>query len=84
MHGTHVLLAGLHGWTHEHLLVVLPTTNFTTKVVGAQTTATAYLPIHDISQSRPQEDLDLAVIPVSRQWSHNRTVTVKVVAASHS
>jgi hypothetical protein len=61
-----------YGWTHEHLLVVLPTTNFTTKVKAAQATATAYLPIHDISQSRPQEDLDLAVIPVSRQWSHNR------------
>jgi len=58
-----------YGWTSEHLLVVLPTTLFTTKVTGAQSTATAYLPRHDLSQSRPQLGLDIEVVALTRQWS---------------
>ena len=58
-----------YGWTSEHLLVVLPTTLFTTKVTGAQATAAAYLPRHDVSQSRPQQGLDVQVVPLTRQWS---------------
>lgn len=58
-----------YGWTSEHPLVVLPTTLFTTKVTGAQSTATAYLPRHDVSQSRPQLGLDIEVVALTRQWS---------------
>lgn len=60
-----------YGWTSEHLLVVLPTTAFTTKVTGAQSTATAYLPRHDVAQSRPQVGLDIEVVALTRQWSSN-------------
>lgn len=58
-----------YGWTSEQLLVILPTTLFTTKVTGAQSTATAYLPRHDVSQSRPQLGLDIEVVALTRQWS---------------
>lgn len=62
-----------YGWTSEHLLVVLPTTAFTTKVVGAQSTASAYIPRHDVAQSRPQVGLDVEIVPLTRQWSTTAT-----------
>lgn len=58
-----------YGWTTEHLLVVLPTTAFTTRVIGAQSTASAYVVRHDVAQSRPQVGLDVEVVPLTRQWS---------------
>ena len=60
-----------YGWTRLHLLVEPNNTDFLSKVLGHDPSATVALPIHDNGQSRPLRNLDIATISLRQQYEHN-------------
>ena len=57
-----------YGWTPDHLLVI-PEDDFVDDVVNSETTARIRIPIHDFHLSRPQEDLEIADVALTKQWA---------------
>lgn len=63
-----------YGWD-SYTLLVIPPSAFVSGVTGpgGASPPTLVLPVHDFTQSRPQEDLDVVAVQLTLEWAHDRT-----------
>jgi hypothetical protein len=69
-----------YGWD-SYTLLVIPPSAFVSGVTGpgGASPPTLVLPLHDFTQSRPQEDLDVVAVQLTLEWAHDRTPFHEIV-----